>query len=320
MLVFRGYGHRGAGGFRLLGVLLWGLASACVGLHAQELNCSVQISSQRLQGTNRQLFQAMQRSMNEFVNNTKWTSHTFSPEERIECTMLFTLTEQVGSNEFKGTLSVQLRRPIYGTSYQSPLLNFVDEQVQFQYMEGQPLHFSEGNYTDNLTSLLAYYSYIILGFDYDSFSNLGGSDFFARAERIVQNAQQSEMPGWKAYEGHRKNRYWLAENYTSDKYRPVREASYRYHRLGLDVMSDKQTTGRASTLQALLAVQRVYRQRPDVEMLPIRVFLESKRDELCQVFSESPSAERAKAMNALVEIDPGNSSKYQAILQKQSQQ
>ncbi len=300
----------------LLGLLWLGGRSAC----AQELNCSVQINSQRLQGTNRLLFQDMQKSMNEFVNNTKWTTNAFANEERIECTMLFTLTEQIGSNEFKGTLAVQLRRPIYGTSYQSPLLNFVDEQIQFRYMEGQPLTFSESSYTDNLTSLLAFYSYILLGFDYDSFSNLGGSEYFAKADRIVQNAQQSDMPGWKAYEGSRKNRYWLAENYNSDKYRPLREASYRYYRLGLDEMSDKLTTGRASILQALLAIQRVYRQRPDVEMLAIRVFLDTKRDELAQVFTESASGEKAKAMNALIEIDPGNSSKYQEILQKKSQQ
>lgn len=259
------------------------------------------------------MFEEMQRTLYEFINNTVWTPHTFATDERIECTMILTLTEQIGSDEYKGQLTVQSRRPVYGTTYNTPILNFLDENLQFKYIEGQKLEFSESSHISNLTSILAFYAYMVLGYDYDTFSPLGGSPFFAKAEQIVQNAQNAPEKGWKAYEGKRRNRYWLVDNMVNDKYRGLRRASYSYHRRGLDAMVDKIADGRAQVLDAVLALQELYRQRPDPDMLALQLFLEVKRDELINIFSGGQTTEKTKAANALMEIDAANSSRYQQI-------
>lgn len=294
-------------------LLTYAVALSLHHVHAQELNCSLQVNSQKIQGTNRSVFEEMQRSLYEFVNNTAWTTHTFATDERIECTMILTLTEQIGSDEYKGQLTVQSRRPVYGATYNTPILNFLDENLQFKYIEGQKLEFSESTHSSNLTSILAFYAYMVLGYDYDTFSPLGGSPFFAKAEQIVQNAQNAPEKGWKAYEGKRRNRYWLVDNMVNDKYRGLRRAIYTYHRRGLDAMADKTDDGRAQVLTAILALQDLYRQRPDPDMLALQLFLEVKRDEIINIFSEGQTAEKAKAANALIEIDAANSSRYQQI-------
>lgn len=295
--------------------LAWVLAwCAPCATHAQELNCSLQINAQRIQGTNRSVFEEMQRTLYEFVNNTVWTDHTYATDERIECTFILTLTEQIASDEYKGQLTVQSRRPVYGTTYNTPILNFLDENLQFKYIEGQKLEFNESSHLSNLTSILAFYAYIVLGYDYDTFAPLGGSDYFAKAERIVQNAQNAPEKGWRAYEGKRRNRYWLADNMVNDKYRGLRRASYTYHRRGLDVMVDKIADGRTQILDAVLTLQELYRQRPDPEMLALQLFLEAKRDEMVNIFSGALSSEKSKATNALTEIDATNSGRYQQIM------
>ncbi len=232
----------------------------------QELRCNVQINAQKIQGTNRQMFQTMQTSIYEFMNNTNWTNHIYGQDEKIECTIMLTLNEQLGSDEYKGTIQVQSRRPVYGTSYNTAMLNMVDNNLHFRYLEYDKLEFSETRHISNLTSILAYYAYIILGFDYDSFSYLGGTEYFQKAERIVNNAQNAQERGWKAYEGNRKNRYWLVENVLNSKYRPLREVYYRYHRHGLDLMSDKLVEGRTEIAESLTNVQRVFREKPDPYM------------------------------------------------------
>lgn len=285
---------------------------------AQELNCSLQVNSQKIQGTNRSVFEEMQRTLYEFMNNTAWTPHTFATDERIECTVMLTLTEQLGSDEYKGQLTVQSRRPVYGTTYNTPILNFLDENLQFKYIEGQKLEFSESSHLSNLTSILAFYAYIIIGYDYDTFAPLGGTPFFAKAEQIVQNAQNAPERGWRAYEGKRRNRYWLADNMVNDKYRTLRRASYTYHRRGLDIMAEKIAEGRTQVLNSVLALQELYRQHPDPEMLALQLFLEVKRDEIVNIFSEAQSAEKSKVANALIEIDATNSSRYQQMMKSGS--
>src|SRR5690554_5075683 len=155
----------------------------------QELRCNVQINSQKIQGTNRQLFQTLQTAVYEFMNNTPWTNHIYAQDERIECNIMLTLSEQIGSDEFRGSIQVQSRRPIFGTSYNTTMLNIVDNDLQFRYIEFDQLEFSETRHSNNLTSILAYYAYIILGIDYDSFSYLGGTEYFQKANNIVNNAQ-----------------------------------------------------------------------------------------------------------------------------------
>ncbi|HPD96029.1 MAG TPA: DUF4835 family protein [Tenuifilaceae bacterium] len=284
----------------------------------QELKCNVSINSQKIQGTNRTIFQNLQKAIYEFMNNTAWTNNVFGFDERIECSIMFNLTEQVGSDEFKGSIQVQSRRPVYNTSYNTTMLNYLDQNLQFTYREFDKLEFSENTNLNNLSSILAFYAYIIIGLDYDSFSNLGGNDYFLKAEKIVTNAQQSTEKGWRAYEGNRKNRYWLIENLLNSKYKPLREVIYKYHRLGLDRMSDKVVEGRAEIATCLESLQKIYREKPDPYMFVLQLFFDAKSDELVNVFSESFPTEKARVVNILTEIDNSNASKYKKILEDSS--
>jgi hypothetical protein len=256
----------------------------------------------------------MQTAIYEFMNNTNWTNHVYGQDERIECTIMLTLNEQIGSDEYKGTLQIQSRRPVFNASYNSPMLNFLDNNLHFRYLEFDKLEFSETSHLSNLTSTLAFYAYIILGFDYDSFSYLGGTEYFQKAERIVNNAQNAQERGWKAYEGNRKNRYWLAENVLNEKYRPLREVYYRYHRLGLDRMSDKVMEGRAEIAETVTNIQRIFREKPDPYLFYIQLFFDAKNDELVNIFSESFPTEKNRVANILIEVDNANANKYKKLI------
>jgi len=188
----------------------------------QELECNVSVMSQQIQGSNKQVFDTMRKALYEFVNNTKWTDHVYKDEERIKCSMMFNITDQISSDEFRGTLQIQANRPVYNSSYETNLFNYRDNDIHFKYVEFEALEFNEQAHTNNLISLVAYYVNIILGLDYDTFSPEGGTLFFQRAETIVSNAQNAPQSGWKAFEG-TKNRYWLAENLLNDKYSVMRD-------------------------------------------------------------------------------------------------
>ncbi|HEY4789184.1 MAG TPA: DUF4835 family protein, partial [Bacteroidales bacterium] len=210
----------------------------------QELKCNIQVVSEQIQGTNKKVFETLQSALYEFMNNRNWTNNVFTNEERIECNMLINITDYSGS-DFKGTLQVQSRRPVYGTSYNTVLLNYKDQNFDFSYTEFEPLDFSETSFRSNLTSLMAFYAYIIIGLDYDSFSYNGGTEYFRKAEAIVNNAQNATEKGWKPYEAsNNKNRYWLIQNILDEKYSSVREFIYKYHRLGLDRMAEKTNEAR----------------------------------------------------------------------------
>ncbi len=284
-------------------------------LSGQELRCNVQVNSQKIQGTNRTVFQTLQTSIYEFMNNTSWTNHIYGFDERIECNILLNITEQIGSDEYKGTIQVQSRRPVFNSSYNTTMLNYLDNNLDFRYMEFDKIEFSESSHLSNLSSILAFYAYIILGIDYDSFSNLGGNEYFLKAEKIVTNAQVANEKGWKAYEGNRKNRYWMIENFLNGKYQPLRETYYRYHRLGLDIMNEKSADGRAEIAECLTLLQKVYREKPDPYMFGLQLFFDAKNDELVNIFSESFPTEKARVVNILTEIDNANASKYKKILE-----
>lgn len=281
---------------------------------SQELNCNVQISAQKIQGSNRQVFESMQRDLYEFMNNTVWTNHVFSYAERIDCNILINLTDQLSADEFKGTIQVQLRRPVFNSTYNSTMLNFVDNNFQFRYVEFQPLEFDPNTYRSSLVSVLAYYTYIILGFDYDSFSTLGGTEFFQVAEKIVTNAQNAAEPGWKPYDGSRnRNRYWLVKNILDKEYEGVRRFIYEYDINGLDRMESKTSEARTSIVESLRLLQDVYRAKPDPFMYLLQVVMESKADELVNIFSDAFPEEKSRVVQILIEIDPANKSKYEKI-------
>ncbi len=281
---------------------------------SQELKCNVQFVSQQIQGTNKQVFQTLQTAVYEFMNNMNWTNHVYAIDERIEVNFMFNITEQMSADEFRGTLTIQSRRPIFNTNYNTVMLNFVDNNIHFRYVEFEPLEYDATQHTSNLTSLLAYWAYMIIGLDYDSYGYLGGTPYFSQAENIVQNAQNAREGGWKPFESlDHKNRYWLVVDILNDGYRPLREFQYGYHRQGLDVMDQKVTEGRAAIAENLDKLQAIYRKKPDPFIYWLQLILEAKSDELINIFSESFTEEKTRAIRILQEIDPANKTKYEKI-------
>ena len=299
---------------RNLLIILFLVASQSM-LLAQELRCNISISAQKIQGANRTLFETMQSDLYEFMNNRKWTDHQYAMDERIECNFFINLDEQISSDEFKGSIQVQARRPVYGSSYETILLNIKDNDFQAKYVEYQTLEFNETSNKDNLTNILAYYAYTILGMDYDSFSPEGGSEYFQKAQTIVNNSQNAREKGWKAYESER-NRYWLVENILNKSYSGFRSCTYQYNRQGLDIMSDKSAEGRAAIAESLKSIQKVFRARPSLYIL--QVFFDAKSDELVNIFSKSFPDERNRVLVILNECDPSNGSKYEKIQKAES--
>jgi len=279
---------------------------------SQELNCRVQVNAQKIQGTNKQVFENMQKTIYEFMNNTKWTANVFSFDERIECTIQINLTEQVSTDRYKGTMQIQSNRPVYNTSYNSVILNFRDNDIEFPYVEFQSLDFNENTFTDNLTSTLAYYAYLIIGYDYDTFSEAGGDPYFEIAQKIVNNAQNSGVTGWKAFENKR-NRYWIVENLLSSKYEGCRTFMYRYHRLGLDIMESKIAEGRQEIAEDMKLLQKVFRDKPDPQLSYLKLIYDAKADEFVNIFSEGFPDEKNRVYNILKEINPSNLAKYEKI-------
>lgn len=278
---------------------------------SQELLISISINSQQLEGTDQRVFQNLQTAIGEFLNKKNWTNLKFKQEERIEGTMMITLTERVASDEFKGRINLILRRPIYKTNYNSVIFNWVDRDFQFKYVDQQPLEFSEGTHTSNLTSVMAFYVYLFLGLDGDSFAKFGGTPYFEKAQAIVTAAQNAPEKGWKAFESQR-NRYWLMENLMNGSYQAVRESIYVYHRRGLDVMTDNLEMGRLAITESLELLQRAQRSRPGLFIL--QILMEAKREELVNIYSQASQMDKPKVVNILKELDPSQASNYEKIM------
>jgi hypothetical protein len=256
----------------------------------------------------------MQRDLFEFMNNTVWTNHVFSYSERIDCNILINLNDQLSADEFRGTIQIQLSRPVFNTTYKSTMLNFIDNNFQFRYVEFQPLLFDPNSNRSNLVSVLAYYTYMVLGFDYDTFSPLGGTEFFQMAEKIVTNSQNAPEPGWKPYDGSRnRNRYWLVKNVLDKEYEGVRQFLYDYNMNGLDKMESRITEARTSMVESLKLMQEVFRKKPDPFMYLVQVVMEAKADELINIFSAAFPEEKSRVVQILTEIDPANKAKYEKI-------
>ncbi|MCK4919729.1 MAG: DUF4835 family protein [Bacteroidales bacterium] len=284
-------------------------------LFSQELDCNVQVVSQQIQGTNKQVFETLQNAIFEYMNNKVWTNHVFSTQERIECNMMFNITDQISADEFRGTLQIQASRPVFNSNYNTTMLNFLDNDIHFNYIEFEPLEFDMNSHISNLTSILAFYAYVILALDYDSFSFEGGTAFWQAAEKIVDNSQNAPQKGWKPFDNtsHR-NRYWLVKDYVDEDYSLCREFIYRYHRLGLDLMDGKIIEGRTEIASNLELLQKVYRQKPDPFMQPLHMIFDSKADEMISIFSESFQEEKNRAYEILNEIDQANAKKYETMI------
>jgi hypothetical protein len=288
------------------------LTSLCLfGLQAQELTCNVTVNSDKIKSGNKQIGVALQKAITDFLNNRKWTDLQFKSNEKIECSFLVTINTQTDEKTFTATLQVQARRPVYNSSYYTPLINFKDENFNFEYIEMSPLEYTDGSYSSNLTAILAYYAYVIVGYDSDSFSKFGGTPYFEKAESIVNLAQSESDKGWKAFVDDR-NRYALINNLLDENLRKFREFYYDYHRLGLDEMSNDVAKGSAKIASSIQYLREVNRAR--ASCVALTSFLEAKRDEIVNIFSNAPTTEKNDVYNLLMDIDPSQSAKYEPIL------
>ncbi len=278
---------------------------------SQELNCKVNVSHRQVQGTNTEVYQTLRTAIFEFMNNQKWTDHLFESEERIDCNILINISERISTDEFRGSINIVAKRPVFGASYETDLMNHVDQDFHFRYVEFETLQFSETSHMSNLTSILAFYAYMILGLDYDTFSNEGGTQFFQKAEVIVSNAQNAPESGWKAFES-LKNRFHMVENFMNPAFTSLRECNYNYHRLGLDILSEKEAEARATIAESLMLLKSVHQKKP--LSFAMQLFFNAKADEIVKIFGKSFPDEKVRVSNLLKEIDPGNITKYESIM------
>ena len=292
------------------GILFFLIGLINFSVFSQEILCNVQVNSSQIQTSDKKIYQTMQTSIYEFLNNTQWTNTVVKNEERIECTMLISIQERVSNDEFKATIQIQSTRPIFGTSYKSTMFNYIDKNFRFKYLEYQSLEFSETTHLSSITSVLAFYVNIILGLDYDSFSDQGGMEYFVKAQNIVNNCQNTAESGWRAFESD-KNRYWIAHDFLESRYGTIHDVLYRYHRLGLDKLGEEPDDARFEITESLEELRKIYRENPNAFLL--KLFFDSKSTEITNIYSEAYPNEQARIIKTLVEIDPSNSSLYQAI-------
>jgi hypothetical protein len=276
----------------------------------QEIRSNVSISTPGMSEADREMMRTLQRELSAFVNERNWTEYSFQPQERIEASIMITINERIGSDEFRATIQVQSRRPVYQTSYDSPVFNHQDRDFSFRYVENQAIDYVDNAFTSNLTAVIAFYVYMIIGFDFDTFIPMGGNPYFERAQQIVNMAQNAPERGWKSFESQR-NRYWLVENVMNNTYRNIRQAMYVYHRQGFDRMTDNMDIARGEVVSALEMLQRTHRERPGSFLM--QVVLTTKSDEMVNLFSEATPMDRNKAITILTEIDPANSSRYRRM-------
>lgn len=280
-------------------------------LNAQELNCQVVINTQQIQGTDKRVFDMMKTQILDFMNNRKWTTETFGNVERIDCNILINITDRPSTEEFNATFQIQTRRPVYESAYNSILLNYLDNDMHFRYVEGQQLNYSETTYLSNLTSILAFYANFIIGLDYDTFSLNGGTPYFQKALAIANNAQGSDENGWKAFDGGGRNRYVMINNMLDAPFIPLRECMYTYHRKGLDVMFENSVAGRAVILESIVSLTKVHNIKP--LSFSLQLFFNAKSDEIINIFTSAKPEEKSKLMDVLGSIDPSHSNAYQKI-------
>jgi hypothetical protein len=281
-----------------------------LGVNAQELNCNVTVyASPKAQYTNTQLLKSMETSIKEFMNTRKWTNDRFENYEKIQCNIQVTIDRAEG-NDFIGTMQVSAIRPVYGSNYTTTTFNFNDKNVGFSYIEFQNMDYQEGNYSSELTSLLAYYANIIIGYDYDSYSELGGTPFFQKAENIVNVSQSSpNKEGWSAIAKDIGNRYYLASQLTDDRYQTLRKAIYNYHRAGLDYMFQDNEKGLNSVMNTLTIIKEFNSSYPN--SIVYKTFFVSKWQELINLYALAPNDMKQKARNMLTSMDIVNAQRYE---------
>jgi len=291
------------------------LCLLAVSVNAQELKCNVTINSSQIQGTNKQVFETLQTALTDLMNNYRWTDLVYATGERIECNFMFVVSKYE-DDIFTTTLQIQARRPVFGTVYSTTIFNFKDMNVNFKYVEFDPLEINSNTYENNLTAVLAYYAYMIIGLDLDSFQKLGGSSVFQMAEQIVnisQSRSDVEGMGWKKSFSDNKNRYALVNNMMDERFRKFREYFYEYHRQALDNMSTNVDNARARIATGLPVLRDLNRLEPGAIVL--LSFLDAKNDELINIFSstKAQTQERNDVYEVLMDVNPALGSRYEVI-------
>jgi hypothetical protein len=292
-------------------LIIWNLSSI-----SQELNCKVSIVADNkleLSTVDQEVVAQLKQTMEDMMNNTQWTKDKFKVEERINCALQLQLKEKSGSNGFSGSLQVQSSRPAFNSSYNTTLLNFLDENVAFTYSRNAILIYAPNQFRDNLTSILAFYAYFIIGMDYDSFSLKGGTPYFNEAQQIVSLAQSSGAAGWKSNESNKRNRFWLVDNVLHQLFEPLRECNFMYHRKGIDKLYDDKIVARKQMFDALNKLNTVIQTRPN--SINLINFAQAKRLELKEICADAETKEKTDLVNLMKKIDPSNATKYDEILQ-----
>lgn len=281
---------------------------------AQELNCSVRVEAPKSQNIEPRVFKTMENAIFEFMNGRKWTTDTYQPNEKIKCSIIINITESPTEGEYKANFIVQSQRPVFNSNYGSPVFSTNDRDCDFEYFEFQQLEYISNGYLNNLTSLLAFYAYVIIGYDYDTFSPNGGTPWFLKAQEVlnaVPSNVRSRYKGWSSFDGNR-NRFMLIDQTLNPRYKSFRSAMYIYHFSGLDRMYEDVTVGRVAIMNALMLLDAVNGDNPSIMLL--RNFFTAKGDELKNIFSKADISEKSAAVDLLNRIDPLNAEKYRDLL------
>ncbi len=283
---------------------------------SQELNCKVTIikeASLEVNSTELEIFKELEQIITDMMNNTQWTKDPFKTEERINCNLQLQINKIPSPGTYGGAIQIQCTRPVFNSNYNTLLFNFRDEDLAFTFSRNTLVTYTPNQFRDNLSSILAFYAYFIIGMDYDSFSSKGGTKYFNECQQIVSNAQNSGAPGWKSNEQGKRNRFWLVDNILQQAFEPLRECSYSYHRKGMDVMFDDKVKSKKALYDALSKLSPVVLVRPNSPN--VVNYLLCKRDELKSILSDSELKEKTDFVSLLKKLDPSNSSKYQEILE-----
>ncbi|WP_298425616.1 DUF4835 family protein [uncultured Kordia sp.] len=290
----------------VLSILLFG--AVCFST-AQELNCQITIDAQQVNQTNQQIFKTLERSLTDFVNKRQWTNKKYAPSERINCSMVINVS-QYNSDEFVATIQVQSSRPIYNSSFESPVFNFNDKQFKFIYQEFQPLVYNPNAFTDNLVAVIAYYAYVILGIDADTFKLRGGSEYYAQAQQIVNLAQPTSFLGWKEADGNR-TRWLLLDNLLNNTHKEYRTVMYNYHRVGMDLMADDTRAAKGTIAKSLEIFKALNNRRPNSFLL--QTFFDAKAEEIQSIYSGGPKVNVVRLVETLNRVAPFHATKWEKI-------
>jgi hypothetical protein len=289
-------------------VLFFGICLMATFTMAQDLNCTVDVITTRIQASNKQIFEDFKNTVTQFVNNKKWIAEDVNPNEKIDCAFVFEFRE-FNIDQFEATLNIQSSRTIYGTNYNSKIFNYVDNDCKFQYAQFQQMEFQENSYTSNITSILGFYINIIIGLDFDTYKLYGGTSYFKKAQ-AVRDAAMNSASGWQSNDGAgNRNRYFLIDNLLDSRFSPFRDALYRYHMKGLDKMTSDIDKGREEVYTSLQDLKKVYDAMPNAFIL--RIWFNAKSDEIIEIFKQGSPTQKNKAVDLLKKMDPANRSRYE---------